>query len=196
MPKLEGREKKLETALRLHNDGKKMSEILEITELGYSLVWLFIADAELPAAQRIKESDRTGATVRKLRDEEDNSWGLIQVRFGFREYTEGRIRKMYEEASGVKAIGLRIGRGGRFLNGDQVLYAGDRRKPGIRLSSDTKRSEISEISGKLAQGMGVPRKAAGVTKKVVGAVKKAAVSAPPTKKAAAKKIAAKKATSS
>lgn len=184
------KQQKLDQALRLHQSGKKMQEILEAVEMNYSQVWLFITDAELPDSERIKEKDRTPATVRSLRDDSENSWGMIQVRFGYREFSEGAIRKMYEEASGDRSIGLRIGRGGRFLNGDPVLYLDERRQPGIRISKDTPRSELTSISAGL-RGGGNPQKVS-AAKKAVGAVKKAG-GKKPTKAVSKKALARKKA---
>lgn len=188
-------QKLLDRALKLHQEGMKLKEILEITELNYSQAWLYITDAELLPAQRVKSKDATAVKVRQMRDQEANSWGLISVRLGYKKFPESMVRRMYEEASGVKAIGGRIGRGGRYLNGDAVLYADDRRKPGIVIPKGTTRADLHEISVALRAGKTPPRKATGATKKAIakksGAVKTAKKTKPSKKAINAMKRAGK-----
>ncbi len=180
--------KVLEQALKLRKEGRKLKEILELTGLNYSQAWLYITDAMLPTSQRVKSKDATALNIKAMRDNEENSWGLISVRLGYTEFPESKVRKMYEEASGLKSQGLRIGHGGRYLNGDPILYADDRRRPGIQIPKGTKRSELHEISEALLNGKARPKKATAATKKAAakktGAVKTAKVDKPkPTKKA-------------
>jgi hypothetical protein len=186
-------EKVLEHALRLHNDGKKMHEILEITGLNYSQAWAYINDAILDPKKRVKPANRTPETVKRLRDS-GTSWGMISVMFGYTEFPESKIRKMFEDATGLKSQGLRIARGGRFLNKDPLLYLDERRKSGIELKVGTSRLELAEISAGIRGGHG-PAKVKGVAKKVAkatGAVKAGgAVKKTATKKAVAKKVAKK-----
>lgn len=178
-------EKVLERALKLHREGKRLKEILELTGLNYSQAWLYITDADLSPSQRVKAKDATSQTVKQLRDDDQLSWGLISVMMGYKAFPESRVRKMYEEASGLRSQGLRIGHGGRYLNGDPVLYADDRRKPGIALPKGTTRMALHEISEALRDGKAPPRKASAATKKAAakrsGVVKTA--KAKPSKKA-------------
>lgn len=190
-------QKLLDRALKLHDEGRKLKEILELTGLTYAQAWLYITDAHLPASEKIKSKDRTALKVKQLR-EDNMSWGNIVVRFGYKEYTEAKIRKLFEEATGTMSIGLRIGHGGRFLNNDGLLYAGERRRPGIELPKGTKRSELREISDALASTNGhVPQKTRLASKKAAarasGAVK-AAKKAAPVKKATKKTFKATKRT--
>jgi hypothetical protein len=141
-------DKERKLALKLHKEGKTKKEIREATDLNYSQLWVIINDAELPDNLRVKEKDRTPATVRKLRSE-DVSWGMIALRFGIDEYPEGRIRRMFEEATGDKSQGQRIGHGGRFLLGEPRLYAGDRRRPGVALPKELSLGEIRDLAATL-----------------------------------------------
>lgn len=70
------------------------------------------------------------ALIAKLRLE-GQSWGVISVRFG---EPESRTRKAFEEASGLRSKGMRIGKGGRYVSNDQRFYTGtDRAKLGSEL---------------------------------------------------------------
>jgi len=135
----------LKKALALHQKGAKMKEILEETGLNYSQAWLYITDAELPQSQRVSQANRTPATVRKLREEGD-SWGLISVKFGYLEFSESKIRSMYQEFTGKRSQGLRIGRGGRWYGDEPRLYNGVRRRSGVRIAKGVTKGHVLSVA--------------------------------------------------
>ncbi len=151
MAKTEVSDKTLKQVLHLHEQGKTIKSIMETMELDYGTVWLAITDDELPANQRVKPNQQSSTKVKQLRDGGD-SWGLIRVKFGYADYTEGKIRKMFEEASGLKSQGLRIGKGGRFFNRDGRFYVDDHRKPGTAIKAGTPRAELDAIAAKVSGG--------------------------------------------
>lgn len=189
----EPKEQLLTQALELHQSGAKMKEILAETGLNYSQAWLYITDAELAKEDRITDPNRTPATVRRLRDEEHQSWGLISVRFGYKEFPETKVRKMYTEETGVRSQGLRIGRGGMHFARNPLLYKGVRKRKGVKIPKDMMRMEVDAVAGELpddvddikarSNGHKPSMKTAAKAEGVIKQAKKAG----PVKKAAAKK---------
>lgn len=186
-------QEQLDRALKMARDGVKMKEILKVTGLNYSQAWLYITDAELDEKQRIKDPHRTAGTVKRLRDEGE-SWGLISVRFGYREFAETKIRRMYEEATEERSQGTRIGRGGRFFAADPRLYKGVRRRKGVAIPKGMKRVEVEQAAGKLPDDVtkisGNGKVSMKTAARAEGVVKTAAKKQPAKK--TTKKIAAKK----
>jgi hypothetical protein len=81
------------------------------------------------------EVDRTLAReVIELRNAKV-SWGEINVRMGI---SEGRVRKLFATYSGQKDRGLRIGKGGRFVTENPLLYLDNMKTEGAQISSEYK----------------------------------------------------------
>jgi hypothetical protein len=130
----------------------------------YSRAWLILRRAyleahapkllekELPAAQvaKIEKTHAatnpdwrlrfvTGPVVVRLHDE-GCSWGEIMVRMGL---NEGVVRKAFEKAQGDrKSVGLRTGKGGRFVGGRGDLYTENRQAEGAAIPLPLRVSEV------------------------------------------------------
>ena len=85
----------------------------------------------------------TPANVAELRNS-GLSWIRIAVRVGTGEpYTwlpESRVRRLYTEATGKAHEGLRTGKGGRWLGGQQELYLEALKRTGTELTPEQVRS--------------------------------------------------------
>lgn len=184
-------------------DGEEhnQKEIRDQTGLNPSQLFLLRADHLLPDKDRVKEKDRTGAKVKQLRDA-DVSWGMIAVMFGYKEYPESKIRKMYEEFTGDRSQGGRTGKGGAYFANEPKLYAGARRRVGIAIPKTIPLRDLEPMvaalddnevalrpNGKVAARTGTRASA----KKAPG-VKTAKVSKPAKATKAVKKTVTKKAT--
>lgn len=179
----------LKQAIKMHADGKKMMDIIDATGLNYSQAWLAIRDHEIEDNLRVKGDKRTAQRVQQLRMQ-GCSWGEISVRFDYHEFPESKIRRMFKEASGMESVGLRVGRGGRFLLGEPEFYQDEHRKPGFEFEAGTARSDMRVVAASLREGNkahGARKSVAKKAAKASGAVK----SAKKTAKKVAKKAAPK-----
>lgn len=133
-------------------DGKSNTEALElakkVTDIGHSVVGLaWYADPrnkDHVVDLGIKESDRQMASValragkgwRGKYEGRKLSWGHIVICLGFwnpsdPKSAEGQVRTMFGQTSGIASEGTRIGRGGRWLNGEPRFYAGNHKSAGV-----------------------------------------------------------------
>ncbi len=96
------------------------------------------------AAEFAKKSDRAGSVtngeakvlsplVHDLRDVKGFSWGEIAVRM---QLPESYARRLYKANGQKKDIGLRIGRGGRYVYDDPTLYRDNRKQEGAHIKVD------------------------------------------------------------
>jgi hypothetical protein len=124
-------------AWKLFQDGKTGAEIREATGLNESQ---YVADRwtrQMKADPKMFGGFITGdsetalaAQIVKARDA-GQSWGLIFVRC---QLPEGRVRRIFKDATAIDSRGLRTGKGGRFVADDPRFYAGaDRPKAGTEL---------------------------------------------------------------
>lgn len=80
-----------------------------------------------------------GPIVARLHDE-GCSWGEIMIRLGM---TESKVRKAFERADGArKSVGLRTGKGGRFVADRPDLYQGNRVAEGAHIPNEVKASVV------------------------------------------------------
>lgn len=148
--------------VKLKDDqGKTWGEISEAVGLPTGKCMFEYEKATVKPSTRItgKTDAELNKAIAKARNE-GMSWGRIAARSG---KSEGFCKSAFKEVTGEEARGHRIGKGGRFPDGDAPAKA----KGAV--------------------------KAGGAAKKATGAVKKAAKKAPASKKAAAKKTPIKKA---
>lgn len=113
--------------------------------LTYSQLWLFHTRRFLPEGQdlaHLTPASKEGQAAITAARAADQSWGYIAVRFN---KPEAQVRKQYTEATGVKSAGLRIGRGGRWLDGDAVLYQDERKVIGIAIPQGTPRAAYRDL---------------------------------------------------
>lgn len=137
----------------LAEPGRTVKEAL--TKFGlegtYSKFWLLHRRAEL-AAEGWTFKEPTKAIVKQMRDDKNYSWGEIAARHGDGPFgtPEGRIRRMYTEATGKHHEGTRIGHGGRFLGGvdyAEALYRGQTKEGQPRMQVGTS----AEVNAKWEQ---------------------------------------------
>jgi hypothetical protein len=76
-----------------------------------------------------------GKQIHAARMLEQLSWGELAVRFGL---SETYIRSCFKLAGVEKDLGLRIGKGGRFLYNDPTLYLENRKAEGAQIPADLK----------------------------------------------------------
>lgn len=86
---------------------------LEIGQ-GKAMFLYMIAHVDPSDVITFKDDDDLAAKVAKLRDDKKLSWGILAARSGV---SEGKLKNLYEAATGVTAIGNRIGKGGRYPTG-------------------------------------------------------------------------------
>lgn len=153
-------ENAINRALALHLEGKTNKEITETapegerlshSQLEIAIVHLHIAPTAAaractreacpwygPKLAQPESLTVKAAQVAKLRTE-GQSWGVIACRYN---EPETRTRRDFEEATGTRSKGMRIGKGGRWVQNDQRFYTGaDRAKLGKEL---TRSAPISE----------------------------------------------------
>lgn len=117
--------------------GEAWNEVLTDLGLNYSQAWLFWARRTIVVNHPKLVFDTTGkgeATIGKaiaaMRNEggEFASWGWIAVRC---DLPESRVRKLFTLHTNVRHDGLRIGKGGRFVQDEGAYYTGPNRKTGV-----------------------------------------------------------------
>lgn len=128
----------LDLAYRMFEEKKTTKEILALTGLNESQMWLDrtkrqITDGTI-AGGFIKVAGETdtkvAAQIAKFRADGE-SWGLIAVRC---QMPESRVRRTFTNATAIDSKGLRIGKGGRWVSDEPAFYTGgDRAKLGTEL---------------------------------------------------------------
>lgn len=96
------------------------------------------------------------------------SWGRIGIAIGWYDPAtgkspEGRIRTVFGRATGLASEGTRIGRGGRWLSDDRLLYVGNHKGIGVEdpkprlvdraalaAGADTYTSKVAALAAKQA----------------------------------------------
>lgn len=132
--------------------------IMEATGLGYGPCWRAIMAELMPKSERRScekngtpmSDELLGAKIAEERYARNYSWGYIATQFGI---GAGRVYRLFELATGIKAQGLRIGSGGRFYQGRSDLYTGkDRAEKGseIKSGSDAKPTQRRVLGQKVA----------------------------------------------
>lgn len=208
-------------AIDEHGQRSKVTwpELEAASGIGYSRAWLLvqrtlmernspalIVDTQAVLTQAQAEHREAGVpfdskavlgeVVRTLRMDEGVSWGEISVRLNM---PESQVRAVFRHNSTVKDVGLRIGRGGRWLNGDPTLYQAHRAKEGAFVPGTIKRAELKpevlvNYEAKAAEVLGTQRLSQGVDPNYAAKVAAEAEKAREARKAtAAAKRAAKKA---
>jgi hypothetical protein len=99
----------------MRNDGSKWDEISRAVSMPPGKAMLLFYHATVKPKDKIKSA--TGKDVAALRDGQSLSWGEISARTG---YPESSARSMYEEETGNSTKGNRIGKGGRYPNGQSA----------------------------------------------------------------------------
>ena len=114
--------------------------------------------------------DVLGPVARQLRDEDQLSWGEIAVRMNI---PESKVRAAYRTKAGHKDLGLRIGKGGRFVADRGDLYVENMKAEGVVVDAALPRSTFRTMDRSAALNYRAPEQAK------------------PVRKAATKKVAAK-----
>jgi hypothetical protein len=89
----------------------------------YGPAWLYCERLSMDPKDHI---DPTGVAITEARNAGD-SWGRISVRANL---PESRVRRLFEETSGVRSQGLRNGNGGRFFRSEPAFYQGEAHRTG------------------------------------------------------------------
>lgn len=140
----EGTPQKAILAIGWDVDGNRV-EATEENTLSYSQFWLYCARQDL--LENTPELDLADLKAEELgsaiveRRNAGTSWGEIAVQA---DLPESRCRKIFEEATGVKSKGLRIGQGGRFLTDDNIFYMDDAKVSGTAIPVDKTVHEAKE----------------------------------------------------
>lgn len=121
------------SAIKMREKGASQAQVLEATGLNYSQLWYYEESAKLREAGKLRSVPETltefGVEIARLRNA-GTSWGMIAVIF---QVPESRVRRAFKEV-GLDSRGLRIGKGGRWVDDDPRFYTGaDRPKLGTEL---------------------------------------------------------------
>ncbi len=113
--------------------------------IGYSRAWLIVRRAYLEVnepsalvtlptnADAVKQQLAQSKVIVPMRNEAQLSWGEIAVRCG---KPESHCRKVYTKTPGMKDLGLRIGKGGRFAYDEPEFYLEHRKGEGAHIPND------------------------------------------------------------
>lgn len=122
-------------AFALHQEGVAIKDIQATLDLNYSQTWLGITERDMVTNHpeldhRAMDAAKKPAAIVEARNKMDDhaSWGWLAVRFGM---PESRVRKHFREEANVYDTGLRIGKGGRFMEDNGELYEGEAAKVGV-----------------------------------------------------------------
>jgi hypothetical protein len=147
----------IETGVPAATNGTEIDwKAVDSGEIKYSRAWLIIRRAwleqfqpelliKLPAATGSKDDVlfQHGKVIRPLREDQLLSWGEIAVRVGM---AESYCRKAFDKSGVTKAVGLRIGKGGRFAYQDPTLYLEHRKEEGAMIPVTLKkRPEVADL---------------------------------------------------
>jgi hypothetical protein len=121
------------SAIKMREKGASQKQVLEATGLNYSQLWYYEESAKLREAGKLRPVPETmtefGVAIAQLRVA-GVSWGMIAVIY---QVPESRVRRAFKE-TGLDSRGLRIGKGGRWVDNDPRFYTGaDRAKLGTEL---------------------------------------------------------------
>jgi hypothetical protein len=149
---------------KARDSGKQWDDIAEEEGEGQGkcmLAYLCVTE-ELVTA---KNEDMLNKRIVALRDNQQLSWGVISARV---DRTEGHVRTVYLNETGVNSRGLRIGKGGRYVNGDGPPEGSKSKAPVKKVTKVDKAKNVA----KAAKEKAAARKSGGATKKAAP-VKKA-----------------------
>lgn len=99
-------------------DGKKFAQIAEELGIQTGKAQWFYEYGKLPKKERVSfdTEKELGQWVVDAREDEKLSWGRMSMRTGL---AEGRLRNLYAQFAKNPDKGKRIGRGGRYAEGDE-----------------------------------------------------------------------------
>lgn len=109
----------VEQVLSLRDEQEmKWDEIAKELECQQGKAMMAYMVGTIPPKERIKgkTDEEIAEGIVAARDEDLNSWGRIAARAGI---AESRVRKIYEETTGTSPRGLRVGKGGRYPDGEK-----------------------------------------------------------------------------
>ena len=109
----------VEQVLNLRDEQEmKWDEIANELECQQGKAMMAYMVGTIPPKERIKgkTDEEIAEGIVAARDEDLNSWGRIAARAGI---AESRVRKIYEETTGTSPRGLRVGKGGRYPDGEK-----------------------------------------------------------------------------
>lgn len=92
-------------------ENKNWSEIAEELDIGQGKAMFLYMKVNAEPLTFKDDADLAKKVVALRTGKEPESWGLISARSGV---SEGKLKKLFEEASGNPARGQRIGKGGRY----------------------------------------------------------------------------------
>lgn len=130
--------------------GGTFKQVQKDYDLNYSQLWLFHFDRILDPADRIDPTSASfktdlarargfvriegGTAFKRDWTLPECSWGLLSVRCS---KPESFLRKTFAQYTGVDSEGLRMGKGGRWLNDDASFYRGERPDELARVKAGT-----------------------------------------------------------
>lgn len=144
----------LAAAIALRENGATIKEVLATPfredgkvdqkkgqTLSYSQFWYAEQRAKVAGTDLDISADPSPANIARQR-EAGFSWGQIAVNAN---WPESRVRKTFEATTGTKSVGLRIGKGGRFLTDDGIFYNADRKTTGTAIPAEAKITEVKAV---------------------------------------------------
>lgn len=168
------------TYCRGMKDGKGSKQLLKATGLSHSQADRAWYVSELNPNRVISQAPKFAAMTEAAQDAfvlemrvKGESWGRISLTIGL---SESATQTRFSKAAGVAAEGLRVGKGGRFLEDDPRRYVGNQKGNGVQ---DPKpRTVTAEEAAKRADKKSVlPAKLTAAKKRAAKATKPVAAEA-------------------
>jgi hypothetical protein len=98
------------------------------------------------------------------------SWGQVSLRVGL---TEGATQTRFEAATGLSAQGTRNGRGGRYFDGEERYYEGNRRKFGVEFDKAQGKPDPAKVVKDAEEATSILASRVAAAKKATGSGRKA-----------------------
>lgn len=159
-----------EQIVAAREDGMKWEEIATQFKTSTGKAMLLHAEATVRPKDRIKgaSDEELGGKIAAARDEDKLSWGQIMARSGL---SETKCRNLYTAATGDPTRGHRIGKGGRYPNGqeppaNEKAPAKAKKAPAKKAPAKKASSGLKAAAAKIAKIE--PDNVEGLSKAVVG----------------------------
>lgn len=139
----------------LREEGTPWPDIAGKLEISQGKAMLLDLESQIRPEDRISgDPDDTsfGKKIVKARDDQLLSWGQLMARTGL---PESRLRKIYEDTTGNSTKGNRIGKGGRFPDGE-----GPAKTNGSKKATKATKGTTKKVAKKAAGAKKTAKKAA------------------------------------
>lgn len=143
---------RLNPGVAMAQGGATQAQILAKLGCSYRQWWAHYAAVQIGANPKLPLAP-TPAAIAAARNAggKHASWGWLAVRAGLPEWGKRGVRALYTQHTNVQAAGLRVGHGGRYLNANPQLYAGQAKATGTAAPVGTPHAAVA--AGAQLQGL-------------------------------------------